>query len=203
MNISVNGNSQSFIVDSVEDFKGIWKDITERITEGKELIQSVYIDGKLTGDYSENIMSDYNNINLIEIMTISAERSYYSTLNDLRAYMVQVLSNMENYMEPLYSANQGNCAELPIIVESLEWIITSTNYLDYLSSSFDICSPITQKVKSTVSEFNRVLVQLNAELVSENLVGFADIVQYEFLPAVQEFYNAAEEVEYSEQNLIQ
>lgn len=204
MYINVNGVSTYYDIHTSEIMNNYWMDITKKILEDGQLIESVEIDGvDCQGDYFELLTNQFNHIESVNIKTISMEESFYHTLDDLNLYAIKVLEIMSDYITPLYSSTIEECGELPTIVESLEWVITSTNYLQYLTKNSTFAADKNSLINETVDKYNVLLGMLTSELEWGNLIGFADIVQYEFIPTLKRFYDATKEVEYPERNVLQ
>lgn len=204
MNIIINGLSTYYDVKSSENMTNIWLDVTKNISEHHEFIQSIEIDGNLYDNgHFDILIKQFDVIHTVKIVTISGEKSFYTILEDLHEYAVKVLEEMENYIKPLYSGSIQNCDELPIIVESIEWIITSTTYLQYTSGLASLKQELCKQIDDIVNKYSKILEMLTSELEWGNLIGFADIVQYEFIPLLEEFYHATREVGRSERDILQ
>lgn len=204
MNISVNGVPTYYDVQITEDLNKNWVNITKEIIENGEVIQSIEIDGvEYQGDHSHLLMNQSNRIESVKITTISMEDCFYLTLKDLNQYAIKVLEMMSDYIMPLYSVTAQECKELPTIVESLEWIITSTNYLQYLVNTSKLTTEINDVINDAVNKYNALLEMLTSELEWGNLIGFADIVQYEFIPTLEIFHSASKEVGFPERDALQ
>ncbi|WP_088548168.1 hypothetical protein [Paenibacillus aquistagni] len=204
MNISVNGVPTYYDVQITEDLNKHWMNITKEIIENGEVIQSIEIDGvEYQGDHSQLLMSQFDQIDSVKIITMSMENSFYLTLQDLNQYATKVLEMMSDYITPLYSGTIQECRELSTVVESLEWIITTTNYLQHLVNTSKLTTDINHVINETVDKYNILLEMLTSELEWGNLIGFADIVQYEFIPTLEIFHSASKEVGFPERDALQ
>lgn len=196
MIININNSvSRSFDIRSMEEMNETWISITKEFMKSGHLLYSIEIDGILYYDnYAEELLSKYKEINLVNITIVSKEQSFYLTIQELQDYLEKVIPSLEDIIQPLYSGTE-NKELLPNVTESIQWIMTSLAYTEHLSKQMVVNQLLSRVISRTFESLTPLVQMLTEEMERDNLIGFADVIQYEFIPLVAEFYNKSIEIE--------
>ena len=197
VNIDINDVSQRYDVQSSEEMNRCWMDITKEIMNDNQIIYSIEIDGVVYyDDYANVLLTKYNQIDTLKITTVTKEQSLFITLQDLQQYAAKVISEMSDYIKPLYSGSLETPNNiLPTVIESIQWIVNASSFVQHLCQEVVVDALLLDIINRMVEQFNPILQLLTEELEWGNMIGFADIIQYEFIPLVEEFYLKSKEVE--------
>ncbi|MGZ9586259.1 hypothetical protein [Paenibacillus marinisediminis] len=196
MNIIVDDISEDYIIESITDMENTWMDITKQIMNNNKLLYSVELDGIVYYDgYAEELLERYNEIQTVSIKTVTPEHSITITLQELKQYSAKVMGTMGEYIKPLYGNSSDESGEIiSTVVGAVEWVGSSLAFLQLLSQQVEAQAEVYELANGAIEKLNPVLELLGGELEWGNHIGFADIIQYEFIPLVEEFYLKSEEV---------
>lgn len=194
--ITINDVSQNYEVQSPEEMNNHWINLTKDIMSEGRLIYFVEIDGAVYYDnYAHELLTRYSEIKSVKINTITEEQSFFITQQDFQQYAATIIADMGDYIKPLYSGTEKSSNDvLPTVLEAVHWVGNALTFLQHLSQKID-SNPLMNEINQSIDQLNPILILLTEELESGNLIGFADVIQYEFIPLIDEFYSKSKEVE--------
>lgn len=197
MIIYIDNVPRSYDIQSEEEMNASWIDITKEFMSNGQILSSVVIDDVVYYDsYASELLTNYDKINTVKITTITKEQSFFMTLQELQEYSGKVMSSMGDYIQPLYSGSMETSKDiLPIITESVQWVVSALSYIQHVSQEVNVDPLIQDIINHAVEKFMPIVKLLLDEIESENTIGFADLINYEFIPLVEEFYHKSKGLE--------
>lgn len=197
MIIYIDNVPRSYDIQSEEEMNASWIDITKEFMSNGQILSSVVIDDVVYYDsYASELLTRYDKINTVKITTITKEQSFFMTLQELQEYSGKVMSSMGDYIQPLYSGSMETSKDiLPIITESVQWVVSALSYIQHVSQEVNVDPLIQDIINHAVEKFMPIVKLLLDEIESENTIGFADLINYEFIPLVEEFYHKSKGLE--------
>ncbi|WCF07933.1 hypothetical protein NDS46_27335 [Paenibacillus thiaminolyticus] len=197
MNISIDNESRQYVVQSAAEMNAHWINISREVLSRNDLIYCVDIDGvSYYDDYATELLARYEEIQNVVIHTITKERSFYTTWNDFQDYTNRVVSVVVERIAPLYGGAVDETGEIVSeLTGSIEWISNALTFMAYLGNEIGVGREALDLIDDTTAQIKPILELLAGELEWGNLIGFADIIQYEFIPLIEEYYCKSKEVE--------
>lgn len=197
MIIYIDNVPRSYDIQSEEEMNASWIDITKEFMSNGQILSSVVIDDVVYYDsYASELLTNYDKINTVKITTITKEQSFFMTLQEFQEYSGKVMSSMGDYIQPLYSGSMETSKDiLPIITESVQWVVSALSYIQHVSQEVKVDPLIQDIINHAVEKFMPIVKLLLDEIESENTIGFADLINYEFIPLVEEFYHKSKGLE--------
>ncbi|WII37234.1 hypothetical protein [Paenibacillus thiaminolyticus] len=197
MIIYIDNVPRSYDIQSEEEMNASWIDITKEFMSNGQILSSVVIDDVVYYDsYASELLTRYDKINTVKITTITKEQSFFMTLQEFQEYSGKVMSSMGDYIQPLYSGSMETSKDiLPIITESVQWVVSALSYIQHVSQEVKVDPLIQDIINHAVEKFMPIVKLLLDEIESENTIGFADLINYEFIPLVEEFYHKSKGLE--------
>ncbi|WP_334076792.1 hypothetical protein [Paenibacillus sanfengchensis] len=186
MNIKVDQAKQISVVNFKEEFEKSWMSCLTDIYHEDRLIHHVDIDGQIYySDYENHIKSNVDLIKEIHIITFSRLESIAETETALSEYLVKYVPGMEEITNKLYGdVSPETWEEFAAGLKGLQWIVSSLEFLRFL---YTPGSEKSAHIQDYCSRLSQIVKELDKEMQSNNLVGVADLLQYELLPCLNDF----------------
>jgi hypothetical protein len=133
------------------------------------------------GDWLEFIQENTTKDTKIELITEKWSVVMRDMKTSVQEYCTQVLNNLPAIIEKLYGQQASEQeAELANLFEGLDYLISSTNLLNY--------PDLFQDRQNSVEELAEVYEQ-------KDFIELADLLQYDWLPWIKEYHNALQKLE--------
>lgn len=197
MIIYIDDVPREFAIESENDMNTAWQSITKKIMNDGKILYCVAIDEVVYYDnYANELLSRCNEVNIVRVTTISKEQSYFLTIQDFKEYAGKVVSLMGDYIQPLYSGSIEESKDiLPIVTESVQWVVSALTFIQHVTKEIKVDPLNSDIINHAIEKIVEIVQLLTDEIESENMIGFADIINYEFIPLVEEFYHKSKGLE--------
>ncbi|MNO88531.1 hypothetical protein D3C76_799840 [compost metagenome] len=187
MKITIDQRIDYSIAVDIEGFNiQLWQKYTEEIYKADRLIYFVDIDGQILHDGYENyILNNYKDIEHIQITTLSRLESIHETENSLNNYLNRFIPGMGSIADQMYGEMLPEVwDQLKTGLEGLQWIVSSFEFLRYLYSTDSI---VVSKLLDYSNELGRIIGEIANSINRDDIVGVADLIQYELLPILEKY----------------
>ncbi|MNW45186.1 hypothetical protein D3C74_224420 [compost metagenome] len=189
MNIYKDGELIRSELNNIEELDRFWKVITKEISEAQKYIKYVEIDQVPMYDgYELNIVQHFNTIQSIDIITVAASESLKESIEGIFEYSERVIDQLPKIYRSLYvEIEQGDWEQVVALIEGMEWMANAIEFCLMLieqTGEKKELKPVLEQFQVRLQEQFAAMDQL---LKEEDLVGFADILQYEIEPLLIEF----------------
>lgn len=189
MNIYNDGQPLNAQINNIQEMDQFWRDITKQIGENQKYIKFVEIDGLTVYDgYELQIVQNFEKIQSLNIVTISSKESLIESWDSLVQYCTKVLDYLPGIYRPLYAdAEQTQWEQVISLLEGMEWIVQTIEFSRLLmeqTGQLKESKSLIEQIQNSLQEHFVVMDQL---LKEEDLIGFADVLQYEIEPLLIKF----------------
>lgn len=190
MKVAVDGQQVEWIEDTLEGIEQWWKGSTSQIYQDRRLIHFVEVNGKAIYEaYELYIVQNIQEVREVNIRTLSALESIQNTEQALDEYLERFIPGASDVADQLYGGltleNQPLFAQL---LEGFHWIVKSMQFDRELYAMADHhVSP--NFLTSTLSSLEKLLQEIIQAVENNDFTGVSDLLQYEVVPALQQFQN--------------
>lgn len=183
MKIKIDQSEKISVVDLKEELERVWADCLNSIYDEDRLIHHVNIDGQIFySDYENYINNNLDLIKEVHINTFSRLESITETETTLSEYLVKYIPGMEEITNKLYGdVSPETWEEFATGLKGLQWIVSS---LEFLRLLYAPGSEKSTHIQDYCSQLSQIVKELDKEMQSNNLVGVADLLQYELSPCL-------------------
>ncbi|CAH8248880.1 hypothetical protein WJ0W_006064 [Paenibacillus melissococcoides] len=191
LKISVDGAWEEKEFHSAKEVNDFWVARTIPILESDRLIYSVQIDdNKYYSDYESIILENYHRINEIHIVTHTKEECFIITLEDLKAYLPRVVTEIPEIAEKLYAEEISEIGALITpIIDSLQWIVSALEFAYAISEKVNNANQLRHSIEQLYKNIESFIEQFHDQLSWNNYVGVSDLLQYELVPTLEGWIN--------------
>ncbi|WP_270406271.1 hypothetical protein [Paenibacillus timonensis] len=190
MKVAVDGQQVEWIEDTLNGIEQWWKSSTSRIYQDRRLIHFVEVNGKAIYEaYELYIVQNIQEVREVNIHTLSATESIQDTEQALDEYLERFVPGALDIADQLYGGltidNQPLFGQL---LEGFHWIVKSMQFDNelYVLAEYH-ASP--DYLTSALSTLERVLQEIMQAVENNDFTGVSDLLQYEVVPALQQFQN--------------
>ncbi|MNI40126.1 hypothetical protein D3C73_943310 [compost metagenome] len=189
MNIYRDGELLVSNLNDIEELNGFWKRITKEISGEQKYIKIIKIDQIPMYDaYELYILQHFDSIESLDIITITANESLKESIEGLLQYSARVLEQLPDIYRSLYvDIERSNWEQLIALIEGMEWMVNAIEFsliLNEQTGEREELKPILEQFKCNLQKQFALMDQL---LKDEDLIGFADVLQYEIEPLLIKF----------------
>ncbi|WP_052410378.1 hypothetical protein [Paenibacillus durus] len=180
MKVTIDNQNELVLEADLKPINEWWISSTAKIYKEDRLIYSVEIDNNpiFTG-YEQIIINDYREINQINIITKTKKESIIETELALDEYLDKFIPASRKVADYFYGdINEEHWAEFSQLVEGLNWIVNSLDFLQILYGDQDSLISIISQLKSAIGELSGSLNQAEYVLT-------ADLLNYEIIPLLE------------------
>ncbi|UKL00709.1 hypothetical protein [Brevibacillus brevis] len=144
--------------------------INQIIAESSMVFCGMKVDGEEIYDHFEELLSERESIQVIELILVTKEQLAKETLISIREYVSRALALLPGVVEAFYSGSPSSeeWTKLSQMIEGVQWIQNSSQYyadLDFVDSFV----------------FTQQLEDLNTAVMQQDHTMIADIIQYEII----------------------
>ncbi|MNW51666.1 hypothetical protein D3C74_291560 [compost metagenome] len=189
MNIYKDGELLQANLNNIEDLDRLWKRITKEVAEEQKYIKYVEIDQTPMYDsYELYIVQNYELIQSLNIVTITASESLNESIEGVFEYSARVINELADIYRPLYvEIDQCNWDQVVALIEGMEWTVNAIGFCLVLINQTGEKIELKQVMEDLQQNLQEQFLVMDQLLKEEDLIGFADILQYEIEPLLIKF----------------
>lgn len=192
LKVMINQQQEQVIEGTIEELDKWWKEATGSIYQTQQLIHCVEIDGKtFYAGYEQYLFLNVDQIQCVNINTLSRLESIVSTEQELDQYLSRFIPAAKSIVNQLYGGlNQENAGLLSQLVQGLEWISSAValNAKLYTEEADNLPEYLAE-----VASVNQYINVLHNNIQSDDFVGVSDILEYEIIPALENYHSQYKE----------
>jgi hypothetical protein len=170
-------------VTTLQSLNETWKEITSECYAGKRFIHYAIIDGQQFYDqYESALLNRYQDIQEVQIETISFSKSYEDSLNEMFQYITRLTRAIDSISSSFYGEpTEREFKYFTDFNEGLGWLYHTSLFIESIAERDESIIPSLQLAKITgiKNTIRGMLNEMERLIENQDFVSIADYLNYE------------------------